>query len=310
VRRDIKRKALGFGLALTAWIGGTAMGSLGGTTAVAGTPLLTIGRAHAEYAPVLDGSKPIFIFILGSDARPGTPVDHGLCDSIHILGINPDANKATLVGIPRDSWVPLSGGGEGKINSSMPSGGPEAEIATIESLTGITADYYALTGFHGLRHAVDEVGGITVDIPYSFQGDVRYFEEGVHTLNGPEALGFARTRHSLPRGDFDRSENQGRLLIGALDTFRTAFAKDPGALFTWLSAGGRNVQTSLSMDELVTLAFTGMHLRPARVTNMVVTGTTGMQGTQSVVYLSSDAPGYFEDLKADGYILKKDLPQG
>lgn len=304
----MRTKLMAVTLALGAWVTGTAIGTMGTVPAATAQPLLMFGRAHADYAPVLDGSEPIFIFLLGSDARPGTPVDHGLCDSIHILGIDPASGRATLLGIPRDSWVPLSGGGEGKINSSMPPGGPEAEIATIENLTGITADYYALTGFKGLARAVNEVGGITVDNPYTFVGDVRTFEEGVHTLDGHAALGFARTRHSLPRGDFDRSENQGRLLIGALQTFQKAFAKDPTVMFTWLGAGGRWVQTSLSLDELTTLAFTGLDLKSKNITNMVVPGTSAMVGSMSTVSLSPDAQGYFDDLKADGYILPKDLP--
>jgi polyisoprenyl-teichoic acid--peptidoglycan teichoic acid transferase len=304
----VRNKVIAATLALSAWVAGTALGSIGAVPTATALPLLSVGRAHADYAPVLDGSKPIFIFFLGSDARPGTPVDHGLCDSIHILGYNPADGRATLLGIPRDSWVPLATGGEGKINSAMPPGGPEAEIQTIENLTGITADYFALTGFRGLAHAVDEVGGVTVKVPYTFLGAERTFEEGVHTFDGHTALGFARTRHSLPGGDFDRSENQGRLLIGTLQTFQKAFKKDPSTLFTWLGAGGRWVQTSLSLDELTTLAFTGMSIKAKNVTNMVVPGASDSVGSMSIVRLSPDAPGYFEDLKADGYILRKDLP--
>ena len=70
--------------------------------------MLQVGRAHAEFEPPLDGSEPIFILMLGSDARPGTPVDRGLADSIPTSsGINPAKHKATLLVFPRDSYVPL-----------------------------------------------------------------------------------------------------------------------------------------------------------------------------------------------------------
>jgi LCP family protein required for cell wall assembly len=270
--------------------------------------LFELGKAHAEYEPSLDGQDPIFILILGSDSRPGTPVERGLSDSIHVLGINPGAGRATLFGIPRDSWVPLATGGTGKVNSAMAAGGPEKEIETVENLTGITFDYYMLTGFKGLKAAVDELGGLKINIPYTVVGDRRTFSAGEQTLDGPSALGYARTRHSLPLGDFDRSMNQGRLMIAALAQFRSQFAKDPSKLFAWLGAGLRNVQTSLSIEELTRLAFLTGQVPPKRVTNLIATGTIGTLGTQSVVYLSQVNQPLFKDLAADGYILQKAIP--
>jgi LCP family protein required for cell wall assembly len=305
----MRRRFVAALLALTAWVGGTVAGSLGAATPAHGRALFELGKAHAEYEPSLDGENPIFILILGSDSRPGTPVDRGLSDSIHVLGINPAEGRATVFGIPRDAWVPLATGGTGKINSVMPVGGPQKEIETVENLTGITFDYYMLTGFKGLKRAVNELGGLTIDIPYTVVGDVRTFSAGVQKLDGPEALGYARTRHSLPLGDFDRSMNQGRLMIAALSQFRSDFAKDPSQLFAWLGAGLRNVQTSLSIEELTRLAFLTGRVAPRNVTNLIATGTIGAQGTQSVVYLSQVNQPLFKDLANDGFILEKAIPE-
>jgi LCP family protein required for cell wall assembly len=293
---------------LMAWVAGTVVGSFGSQTVAHGRALFELGKAHAAYEPAPDGSDPIFILILGSDSRPGTPVDRGLADSIHVLGINPAEGRATLLGIPRDSYVPLSTGGAGKINSVMPIGGPEQQVETVENLTGVTFDYYMLTGFKGLKRAVDELGGLTIDIPYTVVGDSRTFPAGVQKLDGPSALGYARTRHSLPLGDFDRSMNQGRLMIAALSQFRSEFAKDPSKLFAWLGAGLRNVETSLSIEELTTLAFLTGQVRPKNVTNLIATGTIGSQGTQSVVYLSQVNQPLFKDIADDGFILEKAIP--
>jgi LCP family protein required for cell wall assembly len=297
------RRLLAVILALSSWIAGSVTGSFGAASVASGAPLLEIGRAHADYVPSLTGNKPIFILLLGSDARPGTPVEHGLSDSIHILGINPARHRATLLGFPRDSWVPLATGGTNKINAAMPQGGPQAEIQTVERLTGITFDYYALTGFFGLTRVVDELGGITVDVPYFIDGYNHNYEPGVQRLNGSEALGFARTRKTLPRGDFDRSENQGRLMLAALTQFRKEFRKDPSRMFAWLGAGIRNVRTDLGLDELIRLAFTATQIAANRVTNMVVPGTTGTMDGKSVVFLSSSAGRLYDDLAADGFIL-------
>jgi polyisoprenyl-teichoic acid--peptidoglycan teichoic acid transferase len=303
----MRRRLLAVTLALTAWVGGTVVGSLGGTVAGA-TPLLMVGRAHAEHTPALTGEDPIFVLIMGSDSRPGTPVDRGLCDSIHILGINPADGRATLFGFPRDSYVPLASGGTGKINSAMPAGGPQAQIATVENLTGITFDYYALTGFRGLRMAVDEIGGLTIDSPDAFSGYFQVYPEGTQTLDGAKALDYARTRKSLSRGDFSRSYHQSVLMRGALAQFRGEFGKDGDALFTWLGAGLRHVDTSLGIDELTSLAFLATQIKPANVTSLVATGSIGTAGGASVVNLSSTNAALYQDLAADGYILAKDIP--
>ena len=301
---SMMRTALAATLALSAWIAGTIVGSIGSAPPAAGTALMQVGRAHAEFEPILDGKEPIFVLVLGSDSRPGTPVDRGLADSIHILGINPAKKKATLLGFPRDAYVPLSTGGTNKINAAMPQGGPGAMVATVENLTGITIDYYALTGFGGLTRAVDQIGGLTVDLPTQLVGYDKTFQAGTQKLVGRDALQVARTRKSLLDGDFGRSENQGLLMISALAQFRKEFAKDPNRMFAWLGAGLRNVQTDLSIDELSRLAFTAMTVKPQGVTNIVVPGAIGSAGGSSIVNLSSSASQLYADLKADGFILK------
>jgi LCP family protein required for cell wall assembly len=301
------RRAVAVGLVLAVCAVGVVAASLGGAPRATGRPFLEIGRAHAEHAPVLTGGKPIFILILGSDSRPGTPLEKGLSDSIHILGINPKEQRGTLIGIPRDSYVPLATGGTNKINAAMVVGGPEATVATVERLTGIRFDYYALSGFNELIDAVDKIGGLTIDIPYTFDGYDRTFQAGKRTLNGEGALGFARTRHGLRAGDFDRSMNQGRLLLAALGQFRKQFAKEPTTMFRWLGAGVKNVRTDLSIDELIRFAFTATEVHPKRVTNMVLIGSAGNVGGMSVVYLSDVNQRYYEDIRADGYIAQGDI---
>ncbi len=303
----MKRRLLALTLALSAWVGGTVTGSLTSVPA-AGLPILQVGRAHAEFQPALDGDEPIFVLLLGSDARPGTAVDQGLADSIHILGINPADGKGTLYGIPRDSWVPLASGGTNKINAAMPSGGVEAMVATVEQLTGITIDYYALTGFAGFTDAVNDIGGLVVDVPYGFQGYTTTFTEGEQRLIGRQALEYGRTRKSLSRGDFDRSLNQGTLLISALAQFRTEYAKDAGRAFDWMGAGLRNVQTDVSVDELLLLANLSLAVKPMNITNLVATGSIGNEGGISVVYLSDSNQALWQDMATDGYILKKAIP--
>jgi LCP family protein required for cell wall assembly len=303
------KRIVAVALAMSAWVAGTLAGSFGAAPA-AGATFLQVGRAHeeADYAPSVEGDEPIFVLLLGSDARPGTPVDHGLADSIHILGINPGATRATLYGLPRDSYVPLASGGTGKINAAMPPGGLEAEIATVENLTGITFDYYALTGFDGFRSAIKDIDGLTVNLPYAVSGLDRSYPEGESTLNSEDALRLARIRKTVPRGDFDRSLHQGLIMISALAQFRQEYGKDAGALFTWLGAGYRGVQFDVPLPELTRLAELAMSIKPNRVTNLVALGSVGSAGGLSIVNLSSDNERLFRDLAEDGYIMPKAVP--
>ncbi|HEX6399835.1 MAG TPA: LCP family protein, partial [Actinomycetota bacterium] len=195
-----------------------------------------------------------------------------------------------------------------KINAAMPRGGPEAMVETVENLTGITFDYYALTGFQGLTRMLDAVGGLEIDAPYAFAGHAgTSFTAGEQTLTGAEALEFSRTRKSLPRGDFDRSMNQGRIMLAALAQFRSRFEDDPTSLFTWLAAGLRNVETDVPLQELMTLAFTASEIPQKRVTNLIAPGSVGSAGGTSVVMLPDPHP-VFQDVADDGFILAKDIP--
>src|SRR3954452_9849559 len=177
------KKLLAVVLGLSAWIGGTVAGTIGNGTAAQATPLFELQKAHADFTPSLDGSTPIFILLMGSDSRPGvTPMDKGRSDSIHILGINPAEHRATVFGIPRDSWVPLTTGGTNKINAAMPIGGPEAEMQTIENLTGIKFDYYVLTGFQQVTQAVNQIGGLGVDVGCTGVRSSQTFPSGLQRL--------------------------------------------------------------------------------------------------------------------------------
>ena len=303
----MRRRLIATAATIGAGVSGLGVATLHATPAVS-APVMQIGAAHAEYGPTLTGNDPIFILILGSDSRPGTALEDGLCDSIHILGIDPKTKRATLVGIPRDSYVPIASGGTNKINVALSQGGPEGMVATVENLTDITFDYYMLTGFEGMTRIFDAVGGLRIDVPYSFKGyENTDFTEGRTTMTGAETLEYSRTRKSLSHGDFDRSMNQGRILLAAFSQFRAEFRKDPAALFQWIAAGMRNVSTDLPLDELLTLAFTSWEIRPARLTNLVAVGGVGMAGGASIVSLPSPHP-VFEDIAADGFILPQDIP--
>ncbi len=296
--------------ALVAWIAGASLGTAPAPEAAA-APLLAIGKAHANYTPLLTDGRPIFVLALGSDSREDndTAVARGLGDSIHIIGINPKKNRASILGFPRDSWVNSPCAGSNKINNALARGGPECMVQTVERLTGIRMDYWVLTSFTGVKDAVDEIGRLTLDVPFSMHD--RYsksdFSPGTYDLKGYDVLAFARDRHSFGEGDFARSENQGRVLLAALEQFRREFAEDPSRLFDWIGVGERNIQTDLSLAELLSFGFEATQFDPKKVQNMVVPGTIGMEGDQSVVHLSNESQLY-ADMEKDAVVARKNMP--
>lgn len=266
---------------------------------------LVLQPAHgASYVPALEGKRPLFILVLGSDARPGQGIDKQRADSIHLIGINAKAKRATILGFPRDSWVNIPGHGTDKINASLTDGGPALTVKTVEAITGIHIDFYAITSFGGLIRMVDGVGGLTVKVtqpmhdPYSGSN----FNPGVQHMTGRQALSFARDRHSFISGDLARSGNQGALMLDALSKLDKVFQQDPVELFRWISAGWHNVQTNLPVLTLYHLALTATQVPAGKVTSMVVPATTGLEGAASVVFISASAKAIYADMKTHGYV--------
>jgi LCP family protein required for cell wall assembly len=308
----VRQRAAFAVIALAAWVLGSALGSLGGTvTAVAQSTGVVVGKAHAGYTPTLTGSKPVVILAIGSGARPGENVMRSLGDSLHLIFLNPAKRRAVLVGVPRDSLMPIPGRGSGKINSSMVYGGPELLVQTMEQNFGVTVDYWALTTFWGFTDMINAVGGLTVDVPFQMTDSYSRtdFQPGVQKLTGPEALAFSRDRHSLQQGDFGRQENGGRLILASLAQFKKQFQADQARLFTWLGAGMRNIETQLPLSEVMALAFTASKVPVTRVQNVVLPGGTGTVGGTSVVMLDmARARAIVADAKKDGVLFKKNMP--
>jgi LCP family protein required for cell wall assembly len=299
------------GVLLTGLAGWIAVGALTARAPSAASAQTTSGATmqlrrvqHADFVPARESGDPIFVLAIGSDARPGVcmPVERCLADSIHLIGINPRQGAATIVGLPRDSYVPIPGFGREKINNALFHGGPELVVRTVEDLTGITIDYFMLASFSQVVAMVDLIGGIDVDIPYAIgaSGDLPGFQAGPAQLDGREILALARNRKGTPKGDFSRSENQGLILLAALRKFQAEFAEDPSALFRWIDVGDSHLRTDLTLDEVFELMLTSLSIEPRKVKNMVLTGSVGYAGSASVVFLGEPARRIFADMRRDG----------
>jgi LCP family protein required for cell wall assembly len=187
--------------------------------------------------------------IAGSDSRAGLAPDQaarlatgdeagaggGRTDTImllHIPALTGDG-QLTMVSLPRDSSVPLAGHGRVKLNTTFALGGPALLVQTVEKVTGVHVDHYAEIGFAGFASLVDDVGGVRLCPPQPISDPLAGLNipDGCQVLDGPQALGYVRTRHS-PRGDLDRVVRQ-REFLGAL----IARASSPAVLLNPFRAG-------------------------------------------------------------------------
>jgi LCP family protein required for cell wall assembly len=248
--------------------------------------------------PAYYGPTPRLVAVVGSDARPWEEVVTSRADSIHIIGLD-GAGGGGIVGVPRDSFVPVAGGGSRKINASLADHGPEGMMQTFRDLTGLPLEGYVLTGFLGFQELLGNVlGGIDLVVPYAVSDAASGadFEPGAQYVNGPEALAFARARKVFADGDFTRSANQGLILIDAAKNLRT---KGYGAIPRLMELGEPWMMTDLGPEQLLTFAALIIGSDLDTMPNMVAPGSSGWAGSASVVYLSDSVNALWADL-ADG----------
>jgi LCP family protein required for cell wall assembly len=235
------------------------------------------------------------VLAIGSDARPQQRVDGQRADALHIVGVDAKG-VGGIVGIPRDSWMPLASGGTNKVNAALAFGGAKGTSRTVANYSGVQIDGYVMTGFKGFRAMVNDMGGIRFvasQVMRSSHGTT-LLKKGVNVLRGEPALNVARERKTLPNGDFGRSANQGRLILAGL-----TMAQKGGAakLPKYLTAMGPHIHTDLSAAQILNLSAAALVTNPAKVPSKVTPGGVGTRGGQSVVVLGGGAQSLFKDIR-------------
>lgn len=249
---------------------------------------VTASLVKLSTAKGVDGGHPdyvVWILALGSDARPGQPVLRSRADAIQLVGVNLRTGHGTVIGIPRDSFVPIPGFGSNRINAALTYGGPRLMGEAVANLVGVRPDYVFTTSFTGFRAMVQNIGGITVDsrLGFSDPNMIGRIEQGENRLNGFEALFFSRARYNLPRGDFDRSANQQEALRGILRQVRDREDR-PGFMERALFSVLRNIETEVSPRELYRLAQALTEVKPRRLRGCVLNGSFGNVGGASIIF--------------------------
>ncbi|MDO5027410.1 MAG: LCP family protein [Tissierellia bacterium] len=189
-------------------------------TAEAKAELDKISKQAAEKYGQKDGESTLggfALYISGIDSY-GDISTSGRSDVNIVASVNPKTRKVIIASIPRDTYVPIAGGGYDNYDKLTHAGiyGIESSKATVQNLLEMPIEYYARVNFSSLIEMVDVLGGIYVDNPVSFSSMGFDFPQGNIYLSGKQALAFSRERYSLAEGDFDRGRNQMRVIEGII----------------------------------------------------------------------------------------------
>jgi len=181
-------------------------------------------------------------------------------DALMLVTLNPMTLNATLLTIPRDTYVPImcfKDKVENKITHAAWYG-ESCMIRTIENFTGIKIDYYTKINFKGVVKLVDALGGIDVDVPIKFceQNSDRAWgkheiclNKGKQVINGEQALALARHRSTLIIGDIQRGGHQQLIISGIISKIKEINSLNQ--MYKIMDSISNNIDTNLTTNQIL-----------------------------------------------------------
>jgi len=206
-------------------------------------------------------------------------------DTILLLSIDPDTQRAGLLSIPRDLWVSIPGYGQERINTvdfrgeitKYPGGGPALLKRTIRENLGIPVHYYVRIDFRVFTRIINILGGVDVPVDCALRDvfldstsptgrTALQVSPGMQHMDGDTALRYARSRHTT--NDFDRARRQQQVLKAAWKKALSLdlFAKAPQL---WQEFHD-SIKTDLTLGDVLALGRFGTKLRPQAIQNRVI----------------------------------------
>ncbi|MFE7975057.1 LCP family protein [Streptomyces shenzhenensis] len=211
------------------------------------------------------------ILLIGSDRRSGDGNgaygrDTGTerSDTMILLHLGADRRSATAMSLPRDLMVDVPSclrpdGGRSlptfaMLNHAFETGGSACAVRTVEKLTDIRIDHFAVIDFSGFKEMVDAVDGVDACLqePVDDRAAGLKLPAGRVTLDGEQALGYVRARKSLGDGsDTERMERQQQFLGAFVTKMRSDdVLLNPVKLYSLLDAATSALTTDPGMASL------------------------------------------------------------
>ena len=188
---------------------------------------VSLSNANAGINANLDNSEVWYsdsvtnILLMGIDYG-SCKFPYGRSDSMIIVSINNATKKVKLVSLSRAVYSAIPGYNNTRLSHAHGYGGPELAIQAIQNNYKIKIDNYASVTFEGFKNIINALGGVTVELEGAEAAAISYVlgssGGGTYTLNGEQALAFARQR----KIDNDRSRTgRQRRILEALATKAT-----------------------------------------------------------------------------------------
>lgn len=189
----------------------------------------------------IDITKDVFTVYLSGLDNAGSPDQKTRSDTNIIMIVNPLANHIDMVSLPRDGLIPnpaLYDMNDKLTHTAMD--GIDNSVTSIENFFNIPIDYYARVSFTSLSKIVDALGGVDVDVELdvcaydeseyrteeesqTHEGqEVVCVEKGNRTINGAQALIYARHRYTENYDNPGRERAQQRIIKGIMNKLLSA----------------------------------------------------------------------------------------
>lgn len=273
-------------------------------------------------------TEPFTILVMGVDSETNGLNANGAFngDTLMMVTFNPKTLSASMFSVPRDLYVPIKcrNNALAKINSSA-AYGTSCVINTMKQLTDIDIDYYVKMNFKGVVDLVEALGGVTVNVeePWSwYNAGVNYggkvceqnsnrefgdkvvcMDPGVQTLNGEQALAYARNRHQYIGSDLDRIRHQQDVVEAIVEKAKTLRSFDD--FKNVLNAVQKNMDTNMTTDQILSLYDVGKSFLLNTINGNEVKFSiykTTLETYSLPVYLgysTTSALGYYKDSLED-----------
>jgi len=184
-----------------------------------------------DFAYLIPADSPFFdafvntnrvnILALGVDS-------HNLTDMLMLVSFDIDNRFLDIISIPRDTF--FLGSANSKINGVYRRNPVNSAVAVSEILMNIPINYYVRLSHQGVANIVDEIGGVSMYIPFHMRYDdprdtppLRIdIPAGYQLLDGNNAIGMLRFRYANPGfrahpdGDFGRIRMQQEFVRNAV----------------------------------------------------------------------------------------------
>lgn len=178
------------------------------------------------------------ILLLGIDARDMNSDENTRSDAMIIVSINKETSDIRMISIYRDTYLDLGERvGLDKLTHAYYYGGAQQTVASINENLDLNIEEFVVVNWKAVADAVDALGGVEIEVLDSELEELnKYINEtarttggakdkvtkaGKQTLNGVQAVTYARIRKDSIEGDRRRNERMKILIKAAFDKMKT-----------------------------------------------------------------------------------------